>query len=98
MKCNILFSCITYSIHNVFTVVMYKINVLAPLLFSIETHRMVLRIRADDPDANCPLGAKFGCSTAEGKLLLNVAKSCGLNVIGIRCVYLCIFVIIIATV
>ena len=48
------------------------------------SYRLVLRLRADDPDANCPLGVKFGCSVSDGKRLLKVAKEYHLNVIGIR--------------
>ena len=48
--------------------------------------RLVLRIRADDPDATCQLGLKFGCSIPDGKVLLDTASDLGLNVVGIRCV------------
>ncbi len=47
-------------------------------------YRLVLRIRADDPEALCQLGVKFGCSVPEGKALLNIARSLGLKVVGIR--------------
>ena len=47
-------------------------------------HRLVLRIRADDPNAVCQLGVKFGCSLSDGKELLNTAKELGLNVVGVR--------------
>ena len=46
--------------------------------------RLVLRIRADDPNAVCQLGIKFGCSLGDGRELLNTAKGLGLNVVGIR--------------
>ncbi|XP_064382194.1 ornithine decarboxylase-like [Halichondria panicea] len=45
--------------------------------------KLVLRIRADDPEALCQLGVKFGCSVPEGKALLNIARSLGLKVVGI---------------
>ena len=46
--------------------------------------RLVLRLQADDPHANCPLGSKFGCTVSQGKQLLHVAKDYQLNVIGVR--------------
>lgn len=47
-------------------------------------HRLVLRIRADDPKAICQLGVKFGCSVLVGKELLKTAIMLGLNVVGVR--------------
>ena len=46
--------------------------------------RLVLRIRADDPDAICQLGVKFGCTLPVGRQLLATAKELGLNVVGVR--------------
>ncbi len=43
-----------------------------------------MRIRADDPEALCQLGMKFGCSVPEGKALLGIAKHLDLNVVGVR--------------
>ena len=45
--------------------------------------RLVLRIKADDPNASRLLGPKYGCTVPGGKLLLDTAKSLGLNVVGI---------------
>ncbi|XP_064382203.1 ornithine decarboxylase-like isoform X2 [Halichondria panicea] len=45
--------------------------------------RLVLRIRADDPEAQWKLGIKFGCTVPEGKHLLSTAKNLGLNIIGV---------------
>ena len=47
-------------------------------------HRLVLRIRADDPAAICQLGIKFGCSVADGYQLLSTARDLGLEVVGVR--------------
>lgn len=45
---------------------------------------MVLRIRCDAVDAQCPLGQKFGCDpVTEAPKLLKVARQMGLNVMGI---------------
>ena len=57
------------------------LNRFSPLL---SCFRLVLRIRADDPNAVCQLGVKFGCSLSDGRELLNTAKDLGLNVVGIR--------------
>ena len=51
----------------------------------------MLRIRADDPNAVCQLGIKFGCSLGDGRELLNTAKELGLNVVGVRYDAVCIF-------
>ena len=45
--------------------------------------RLVIRVRADDPDA-WQLGNKFGCSVAVGKSLLSTAMSLDLQVVGVR--------------
>ena len=60
---------------------MFTFLVFSPLL---SCYRLVLRIRADDPNAVCQLGIKFGCSLSDGRELLNTAKDLGLNVVGIR--------------
>jgi len=44
---------------------------------------LVLRIRADDPNARCQLGNKFGAGPQDVLPLLRLAKELGLNVIGI---------------
>ena len=46
--------------------------------------RLVVRIRANDPTAIKPMGAKFGCSVSKAYHLLNKAKKMNLNVIGVR--------------
>lgn len=43
----------------------------------------VLRIRADDPDARCPLGNKYGAEADMVQPLLQEAKDLGLNVVGV---------------
>lgn len=46
--------------------------------------RLVIRIRCDDPDAQCQLGMKFGCNhDTEAPGLLHLAKDLGLDVIGV---------------
>lgn len=46
--------------------------------------RMVIRIRCDATVAQCPLGMKFGCNPyTEAPHLLNVARSLGINVVGV---------------
>lgn len=45
--------------------------------------RCVLRIKADDPTARCPLGTKYGALPGEVEPLLRAAKSLGLVVEGI---------------
>mmetsp|Transcript_10005 Transcript_10005/g.17547 ORF Transcript_10005/g.17547 Transcript_10005/m.17547 type:complete len:464 (-) Transcript_10005:80-1471(-) len=47
------------------------------------TAELVLRIRADDPDAQIPFGIKFGAEENEYELLLGTAKELGLKVIGV---------------
>lgn len=44
---------------------------------------LVLRLRADDPAARCPLGDKYGAEEYEVEPLLRLAKSLGLTVKGI---------------
>lgn len=45
---------------------------------------LVLRIRCEAENAQCPLGAKFGCDPFfEAPKLLKAAKSMALNVVGI---------------
>jgi len=44
---------------------------------------LVLRIRADDPNARCALGTKYGAEQYEVEGLLRKAKELGLNVVGI---------------
>eukprot|EP00798_Chlamydomonas_sp_ICE-L_P029191 gene29191-31091_t len=45
--------------------------------------KCVLRIRADDPDARVPLGLKYGADEEDCLKLLELAKSLGLNVVGV---------------
>ena len=45
--------------------------------------RLILRIKADDLNVSRLLGAKYGCTVPGGKVLLDTAKSLGLNVVGI---------------
>ncbi len=49
---------------------------------------IVLRIRADDSEAQWKLGMKFSCTIPEGKILLSTAKS--LNIIGVCMVGACL--------
>ena len=44
---------------------------------------IVLRIRADDPNARCQLGNKFGAELEDIMGLLETAKELCLNVVGI---------------
>ena len=44
---------------------------------------LILRIRADDPNARCNLGVKYGAEENEWDILLFTARTLGLNVIGI---------------
>ena len=46
--------------------------------------RLVVRIRADDPNAIVQLGVKFGCSVPEACDMLNMARKMQLTVIGVR--------------
>ncbi|KAF7266732.1 hypothetical protein GWI33_019953, partial [Rhynchophorus ferrugineus] len=46
--------------------------------------RLVIRIRCDAEDAQCPLGMKFGCDPIkEAPALLRTARNLGLNVVGV---------------
>ncbi|RZC39964.1 ornithine decarboxylase 1-like, partial [Asbolus verrucosus] len=46
--------------------------------------KMVIRIRCDAADAQCPLGMKFGCdAVADAPHLLQVARSLGVDVVGV---------------
>lgn len=47
------------------------------------TARLVLRLRVDDSGSVCRLGVKFGCELADAQHLLSVARSLGLNVVGV---------------
>ena len=48
------------------------------------THiRLLVRIKADDPTAICPLGSKFGCSVSEAYTLLEAAKELKLEIVGV---------------
>ena len=44
---------------------------------------LVLRIRADDPNARCQLGNKFGAESEDVAGLLQLAKNLSLTVVGI---------------
>ncbi|KAL2651468.1 hypothetical protein R1flu_019596 [Riccia fluitans] len=44
---------------------------------------VVLRIKADDPNARCPLGTKYGAELEECEELLAVAKQLALKVVGV---------------
>ena len=46
--------------------------------------RLLLRVRADDPDAICQLGSKFGADPSHANELLSRAKQLDLNVVGVR--------------
>lgn len=57
---------------------LHKIKTLFPAA------RLVIRIRADAADPQCPLGMKFGCDAdADAPRLLELAKTHGLNVCGV---------------
>lgn len=45
--------------------------------------KLLLRIRADDPSARCNLGAKYGAEEHEWDVLLFMARTLGLDVIGV---------------
>ena len=45
--------------------------------------QVVLRIRADDPTARCPLGVKYGALPFEFKALLEKVKTLGLDLMGV---------------
>lgn len=45
--------------------------------------KLILRIRADDPDARCQLGNKYGAESEEIHSLLQAAKDLQLTVVGI---------------
>ena len=47
------------------------------------TCKILLRIRADDPTARHPLGAKFGCDMEEVPFLLALARDLKLEVVGV---------------
>jgi ornithine decarboxylase len=44
---------------------------------------VILRIKADDPHATCPLGNKYGADTEKWEELLSEVKRLGLNLVGI---------------
>lgn len=44
---------------------------------------LILRIKADDPHATCPLGNKYGADTDKWSELLKCVKMLGLNLVGI---------------
>ncbi|KAK8766755.1 hypothetical protein V5799_006460 [Amblyomma americanum] len=56
---------------------LYKVCELYP------TARLVLRLRVDDSGSVCRLGLKFGCELSDTQHLLSVARSLGLNVVGV---------------
>ena len=45
--------------------------------------KLVLRIRADDPDARVPLGLKYGADPEDALHLLTTAKALDLEVVGV---------------
>ena len=45
--------------------------------------KLILRIRADDPNARCPLGNKYGAEEREWDVLLFTARTLGLAVEGV---------------
>jgi ornithine decarboxylase len=45
--------------------------------------KLILRIRADDPKARCPLGNKYGVEERDWDVLLFTARSLGLDIVGI---------------
>lgn len=54
------------------------------IIFYNIVNRLVLRIRCDARDAQCPLGDKYGCDpVTEAHGLLELARRLRLNVVGI---------------
>jgi ornithine decarboxylase len=45
--------------------------------------KLVMRIRADDPNARCPLGNKYGAEEHDWDILLFTARSLALDIVGI---------------
>ena len=45
--------------------------------------KLILRIRADDPNARCPLGNKYGAEERDWDVLLFTARTLGLDIVGI---------------
>ena len=45
--------------------------------------KLILRIRADDPNARCPLGNKYGAEERDWDVLLFTARTLGLDVVGV---------------
>ena len=45
--------------------------------------KLILRIRADDPKARCPLGNKYGAEERDWDVLLFTARTLGLDVTGV---------------
>jgi diaminopimelate decarboxylase len=43
----------------------------------------IIRIKVDDSGSECQFSSKFGCSLLEAKDLLNLAKLCEINIIGV---------------
>lgn len=56
-------------------------------LYKVQTYypdaQLVLRIRCDAEDAQCPLGVKFGVYPEDATVLLETAKALDLNVVGV---------------
>ena len=45
--------------------------------------KLILRIRADDPKARCPLGNKYGAEERDWDVLLFTARTLGIDVVGV---------------
>jgi ornithine decarboxylase len=45
--------------------------------------KLILRIKADDPNARCPMGNKFGATEPEWDILAREAKRLGLEIVGV---------------
>ena len=52
-------------------------------LLRVRRCRLVLRIRVDAEDAQCPLGIKFGAPPGSAPRLLKLAAALGLQVVGV---------------
>lgn len=68
-----------------------KLKVFGVVWFAIQVHKvkschpdavLLLRIRADDRGARCPLGVKYGAMMCEVEGLLRVARECNVPVAG----------------
>mmetsp|Transcript_7867 Transcript_7867/g.15330 ORF Transcript_7867/g.15330 Transcript_7867/m.15330 type:complete len:478 (-) Transcript_7867:682-2115(-) len=69
--------------HNVKLTTFDTVSELEKISLLNPAFKLVLRIRADDPDARVPLGLKYGAEVHEAPMLLETAKRLGLSVVGV---------------